>query len=589
MKYFLPFALALLPHLSHAQQPNDAQQAVVRVVTFNEKGDTLHTTFGYFASPTAEVVAPYAAFRGATRAVVTDVKGRQAEVQRIVAASDNYDMVRVTTAMPTKKLPFLTRSNVVGTVGTTWQQTFFFNEKQAQLLNTTILAVDANNTLPYYTLNAPNEVQYVGCPIVDNGQVVAIAQRNILDKAQGICAISAAVADSFKVNAASALNSDFNAIRIPKQLPTTSENDAYSYFFMMLRTQRDSLQVQPLIKDFTTTYPKNVAAMLDIASYYARQRKYAEADAWLQRRLSLGGEGLDVVYDTQSQLIYEKALADSANYPSWNFDAALKASEKSYAVQPKPAAMLQQGVILYSMKRDAEALEKFKTYNATAAASPQSHYFAAQVLIRMQAQDSVIVAELDSALARAEKPYKGGDVAAVLELRAYYYDKLGNARAAVLDYNDYEQIVGSQRLSAQFFAIRAALAEKARIYQVALDDYSTAISRASSREEREDFRINRALLCLRVQLWEDAISTAQQVIAENPQVADAYKIIGVAYGEQKNRARALEYLTKAQQMGDQNATTLLQKYSALPASRSANAAARNASPSKRGNAAARKR
>lgn len=589
MKYFLPFALALLPHLSHAQQPNDAQQAVVRVVTFNEKGDTLHTTYGYFASPTAEVVAPYAAFRGATRAVVTDVKGRQADVLRIVAASDNYDMVRVTTAMPTKKLPFLMRSNVVGTVGTTWQQTFFSNEKQAQLLNTTILAVDANNTLPYYTLNAPNEVQYVGCPIVDNGQVVAIAQRNILDKAQGICAISAAVADSFKVNAASALNSDFNAIRIPKQLPTTSENDAYSYFFMMLRTQRDSLQVLPLIKEFTGTYPKNGAAMLDIASYYARQRKYAEADAWLQRRLTLGGEGLDVVYDTQSQLIYEKALADSANYLSWNFDAALKASEKSYAVQPKPAAMLQQGVILYSLKRDAEALEKFKTYNATAAASPQSHYFAAQVLIRMQAQDSVIVAELDSALARAEKPYKGGDVAAVLELRAYYYDKLGNARAAVLDYNDYEQIVGSQRLSAQFFAIRAALAEKARIYQVALDDYSTAISRASSREEREDYRINRALLCLRVQLWEDAISTAQQVIAENPQVADAYKIIGVAYGEQKNRARALEYLTKAQQMGDQNATTLLQKYSALPASRSANAAVRNASPSKRGNAAQRKR
>ena len=177
----------------------------------------------------------------------------------------------------------------------------------------------------------------------------------------------------------------------------------------------------------------------------------------------------------------------------------------------------------------------------------------------------------------------------MLELRAYYYDKLGNARAAVLDYNDYEQIVGSQRLSAQFFAIRAALAEKARIYQVALDDYSTAISRASSREEREDFRINRALLCLRVQLWEDAISTAQQVIAENPHVADAYKIIGVAYGEQKNRARALEYLTKAQQMGDQNATTLLQKYSALPASRSANAAARNASPTKRGNTADRKR
>ena len=199
------------------------------------------------------------------------------------------------------------------------------------------------------------------------------------------------------------------------------------------------------------------------------------------------------------------------------------------------------------------------------------------------------MAELDKALEIAEKPYKGGDVAAVLELRAYYNEKLGNMRAAVLDYNDYEQIVGSQRLSAQFFAIRAALAEKARIYQVALDDYSMAISRASTKEEREDYRINRALLCLRVQLWDDAIATAQQTIAENPQAADAYKIIGVAYGEQKNRARALEYLTKAQQLGDENATTLLQKYSALPADRKASASGRTTAPAKRGSAAARKR
>lgn len=581
MKYLLPLALAFLPTLSQAQKPNEAQQAVVRVVTFNEKGDTLHTTYGYFASPTAEVVAPYAAFRGATRAVVTDTKGRQADVLRIVAASDNYDMVRVTTAMPTKKLPFLTRSTAVGAAGTAWQQTFFSTEKQAQPLATNVLSADANNVFPYYTLSAPNEEQYVGCPIVDNEQVVAIAQRNLLDKAQGICAISAAVADSFRVNAAAALNSDFNAIRIPKQLPT-SENDAYSYFFMMLRTQRDSLQVQPLIKDFTTAYPKNGAAMLDLASYYARQRQYAEADAWLQRRFTLGGDGLDAVYDTQAQLIYEKALSDSTAYPAWNLEAALKAAEKSYALQAKPAALLQQGVILYSMKHDEQALEKFKTYNATAAASPQSHYFAAQVLMRMKVADSLIVAELDKALEIVEKPYKGGDVAAVLELRAYYNEKLGNMRAAVLDYNNYEQIVGSQRLSAQFFAIRAALAEKARIYQVALDDYSTAISRASTKEEREDYRINRALLCLRVQLWDDAIATAQQTIAENPQAADAYKIIGVAYGEQKNRARALEYLTKAQQLGDENATTLLQKYSALPATRSA-------SPAKRGSAAARKR
>ena len=114
---------------------------------------------------------------------------------------------------------------------------------------------------------------------------------------------------------------------------------------MMLRTQRDSLQVLPLIQDFTTAYPKNGAAMLDLASYYARQRQYAKADAWLQRRFTLGGDGLDAVYDTQAQLIYEKALTDSTDYPAWNLEAALKAAEKSYALQAKPAALLQQGVL----------------------------------------------------------------------------------------------------------------------------------------------------------------------------------------------------------------------------------------------------
>ena len=174
-------------------------------------------------------------------------------------------------------------------------------------------------------------------------------------------------------------------------------------------------------------------------------------------------------------------------------------------------------------------------------------------------------------------------------MRANYNEKLGNVLAAVLDYNDYEQIVGAKRLSAQFYAIRASLAEKARIYQVALDDFNSAIARATNSEEREDYRINRALLCLRVQLWDDAIATAQQAIAENPQAADAYKIIGVAYGEQKNRARALEYLTKAQQLGDENASTLLQKYSSLPANRKTSTTGRTTAPAKRGSAAARKR
>lgn len=581
MKQLLPIVLAILPLAAHSQKPVDAQQAVVRVVTFGEKGDTLHTTHGFFVSAQGEVVAPYAAFRGATRAVVTDWKGRSAHALRIVAANDNYDVVRFTTSIPTKKLVFLAPHNTVGQVGATWQQTYFSTEKNSLPLTATILTADAQNTLPYYVFTTANERNYVGCPIVENGQLVAIAQRNIMDNAQGLCGLGATVVDSFRVNATAALNSDFNAVRLPKQLPTTSEADAYSYFFMMLRTQRDSLQVLPLIDDFTKAYPKNAAALLDVATYYAQRRDYATADQWLQRRFALGGDAMDAAYDVQSQLIYEKALADSTHFPAWNMAAALQAAEKSYALKAKPAALLQQGIILYSMQRDADALAKFKAYNATTSATTQSHYFAAQVLLRMQAADSVIVAELDSALALAPKPYAGTDAAAVLQLRAYYYEKMKQPRLAVLDYNDLEQIIGTARLSADFFALRARLAEEARMYQVALDDLSSAASRAQTAEARSDYRVTRALLCLRVQLFDDAIATAQQAIAEDANNADAYKIIGVAYGEQQQRAKALEYLKKAQQLGDENATTLLQKYSALPASRANNAAGRSTTTTNR--------
>ena len=169
-----------------------------------------------------------------------------------------------------------------------------------------------------------------------------------------------------------------------------------------------------------------------------------------------------------------------------------------------------------------------------------------------------MVALLDSALARSPQPLTA-DAAAPLAWRAVYAERMGNARRATLDLVDYERLVPAAELRAPFFLRRAALAERARLYRRAVDDYTTAAARADTRELRLEALTLKALLCVHLSAGDEALAAAEELSRLAPDTPDVLKLLGLAHQLLGHRTLARRYLSQAAAKGDANAAELLRK------------------------------
>ena len=79
-------------------------------------------------------------------------------------------------------------------------------------------------------------------------------------------------------------------------------------------------------------------------------------------------------------------------------------------------------------------------------------------------------------------------------------------------------------------------------------------------EEKADYLLEQALLQLRVNLLDECIATCNDIFALKEDMADAYKICGIAYGEKKNKTKMQQMLEKAKSLGAENTDELLEKY-----------------------------
>lgn len=561
MKKILLYLL-LLPLALGAQNKADLNKAVVAITTFDAQGKVLHTTHGYFTQPEGKIVATYAPFKGAARAEAVDWKGRRLPITRIVGASSNYDLVVAMTERPDKKTPMLLAEQAPTERGTRGlQQTYYSTQKKALPESTAIATVENIDAFRYYTLTTPNEEKYVGCPVVNaEGKVVGIVQKNVIKDAITACALDATAADSLNTSGMSAFNADLNAISIPKLLPQNDENAAYTYLYMYSRSSQDSVLVQTAFQDFQQLYPNNTIVLGDWATFYALRGNYAQADEVLRQGIAKADKNLAALYDVQSALMYAKATASGEDrYPAWTLETALAAAQNAYKASPSPTYQLQQGVVLYALKRDKEALEQFAAVNASPLASSKTFLYAANTLARSGGNRAEVVTLLDSALNRCVQPYTQ-EAVAPLYLRAKFLTEMGEYRRAVGDYNDYEKILGRDNLTPYFYYLRSQVEVQSRMYQQALDDLETAISLSRTPEDQEGYKIEKALLYVQVGMFNEALSTAKEVLARNPDNLDAHKVLGVAYGEKKQKALARQHLQKAAAQGDENAKALLEKY-----------------------------
>lgn len=563
MRHFLTLLL-FIPLTLFAQKPADLNKAVFNVFTYDNTGRLIGNAYGFYvntAEGNIEAVAPYTLFRGASRATVINWQGQESNVVRILGASASHDLVRFTTDAPTKKLVALAPAAAPATKGQSLRVGYYTTDKKALPETASVTSADPFEEGFYYELSAANDNRFFGCPVIDDaGGVLAVVQQNVQKDATTACANDIAHALRLSTNAMSALGRELTDIRIAKAIPTESEEEAFSYVYMLLRSQQDSALVVTATDDFIAAYPTSSKVLAERANFYYNHGDYARADADLQRAIAIGGPQLSEVYNTQSTLMLNHAVNHPAStWTAWTLPTALEAAEKAYAAQPLPIYRLRQADVLTAMERYADAHEVYNEVCATDIANHETFYLAANTLELSGGDPERVTALLDSVVARLPRPLTAGAAPYIFE-QARHHDLIGNYRRAIQSYNDYETLVGTQNLTDKFYMIRMEANASAKMYQQALDDATTAINRAATPADKADNMLEQALLYYKVGYFDECVKVCEEALAIAPDAAETHKLCGMAYGRKDQKALAQQHLKKAKDLGAENVDALLEKY-----------------------------
>lgn len=535
--------------------------AVCNVYTFDAEGKLYGSANGFFITSDGLGVAPYEIFQNASRAEVITADGKKHEVYRICGASSIYNLVKF--SLKEVKTEALTVASEPVAKGASLKIVTFPAPKAKTLVTTTAQQVSDFNDYKFYDLAAPNHNQYVGCPVIDAaGKVVGVVQKNNTKNALTACAMDARTIKELIVNSVGSINFDLRKINIPKVLPS-DENEALAFIYMM--NKGDSLNYTTALEDFITAFPGNAEGYVNRGIYKALKGRYNESDADFQKAASVGATSTgtmkkDGVYHAYAKTIYDKVTEGGGEdiNTTWSYAGALSMEEKAYSISPNPLYLQQKGNVQYAMKDYQGAYNSFKDVNNSVLASSQSYYSTALSLEKIKGSDEEILTLLDSAVAKMQKPYTVSQ-AQYLYFRAIQEIKMQKYHNASIDFYEYEKVIGPNQLTALFYYNKEQTERKARMYKQALEDIRTA----QAKSEKPDYylyRLEESSLLLQVGQWDDAIATAQDLLNELPENPDCYKIIGIAYGEKKQKALAIKNLNKAKELGDDTVDAFLKKY-----------------------------
>lgn len=546
----------------------DAYKAMLQIFTYNQQGKLLQKGTAFWISENGDAITSYDLLKGAFHAEVIDTKGKTYKVYRILGANATTNLAKFKVSGITKNDCFKL-TNKSSDNGSELQVCHYTTNKKELMANTSIVDKEAFDSLAYYTISANNDSAIVNCPLIDEqGHLVAIAQRNVKRDAQQACAIDARFINNLSIKAISAFSSDLNALNIPRALPN-SQSEAISYLDLLGRVSTiDSLSCITAYSDFIEQYPTLPDGYVYRATYWANNNQITKADADFTLAISKSKACTDstaikedAIHYALSNLIYRKVAnsgKDSIQSDSWTLSRAEQEANLAYQIQPYTLYLVQRGNCLYASHKYAEAYESFKlACNDSHFASSETFFSAAKALEMAKGDNNDVIALLDSCIARIPNNASSTYGQYYLE-RSQRLIKASRYRDAVADYNKYEQLIGPRNLNEQFYDLRSQAEEKAHMYQQALDDLHTAIALASN---PLPYQIDEAALLLNIGEYQKAIEIALQVAKLLPENADCNKILGIAYGELKQKTLAIKYLNKAKEAGDNTVNSFIEKYS----------------------------
>lgn len=528
-----------------------AAKTTFTLKTFAPNGNLIGSGSGFFIGANGEAVSNYAPFKGASRAVVIDAGGSEHEVECIIGANDMYDVAKfkvnatktqfsATTATPAQEGSIL------------WMMPYAAKKVPVAVMGTATKVEKPTDKDTYITMQMQVPETAGGCPLYnENGEVVGIMQQPVQGDNSGYAtSLSMAanlVASPFIMN-----DPALSATMIKKALPDDVKDATVTLY--TAHTMADSTARATLVDDFIAKFPDAPEGYRHRAQALIDAGRYADADKDMQKAISVAKEKDDIYY-TLAKIIYTHNVyvSPEQRYAPWTLEKAEEAINNACSLKPMPLYASQKAEIKFVQKQYAEAYDIYMQLVKDGNPTAENYYGAARC--KEQLGDSTaFIALLDSAVATFSEPYVR-DAAPYFLARAEARMAQNKMRDAVLDLNIYEKLI--PQVNDRFYYIRFEAEKSCRLYQQALNDISQAISKD---DKNPLYYAEKAALQINVKMVDEAIATAQELIALDPKSSDGYLFLGLGQCIKGNKAEGRKNLEKAKEMGDTQAEALIEKY-----------------------------
>ena len=496
-----------------------AAQSVFSLTTYNADGTIHSSSRGVFVGAGGEAIAMWHLFKGASRAVIIDSKGRQYDVDAMLGVSENYDLCRFRIkgyANGGNALPMTTGNSPATSI-----YLVGYDIKKPEIKGVSPVRAEKFMTdLNYYVFKDEDvSGSMLGCPVVSaDGKLLGIVQRP--DDGGEAFSADARLTTTFKRYGFSINDQTFRATGIRVALP--AEQKEASLMLVLASSLVDSARYNGYIDDYIRSFPTAPDGYNARATQFVNHAKLAEADEMLQTETKRAANK-DVAYSNYAALVYRASIYRvDTTFTKWSLDKAYDLAGEAYKDLGKTGEV---------------------------------YYESAQCKARLNAPKPEIMALLDKAV--SVQP--GQPSAAYVLARGRQYDEDGNYRQAFLDYLKYDSLMNFNA-TADFYYMKFKCEMKIRQYQPALNDIAHAI--VLTRTEPL-YYAEMASLQLRVNRLEDAVKTCDMAlnIKGADKVSDFFVIKGIALCELKQKEAGLEALRKAQELADERAEGLIKKYS----------------------------
>lgn len=558
----LIFVLSFLSQLAVAQAPKwveKAKRAVFSVVTYDKSDKILNTGNGFFVTENGVALSDYSLFKGAERAVIINVDGKEMPVDAILGANDMYDVIKFRVGITEKKVPALQVATIAPAVGAEVYLLPYSTQKDRSYTSGKVKQIDnIGDKYHYYMLDMALKDKMTSCPVMTaEGQVFGLAQKSSGKDTATVCyAAGAAFAMSQEISALSLGDLSLKNVGIRKGLPE-KEEDALVFLYMA-STQLNAEEYSMLLDDFIKQYPNSTDGYIRRAGSYVYNGKndasFDKATEDLETALKVAQKKDDVYYNI-AKLIYNYQLSKpEKTYKDWTYDKALQNVRSAQAIDAIPVYIQLEGDILFAKQDYAGAFAAYEKVNQTNLASPATYFSAAKAKELTNADPKEVLVLLDSCIAHC-KPMTAEYAPYLLE-RAQMYMNAGQSRLAIVDYDAYFDAVHGE-VNDVFYYYREQAAFKAKQFQRALDDIAKAIELNPT---DLTYRAEQAVVNLRVGRTEEAMKILKETLTIDPKYAEAYRLLGVCQLQLKQDADACASFAKAKELGDPNVDELIKKH-----------------------------